>query len=189
MASPVIRKQNAALLDITFINDSTINFYSAESGDNLRGDTVKRDGILCVDEAAYIKENFFYEIAVPFTNVTKADIFIFSTPKFKQGLFYDLYTKGVNGYSGITSFDWTKYDLSKFLDEKTLEMYRKRLPKNAFRSEYLAEFIDGDGAVFTDFKQCVGNYELDMNSEVFLSVDWGTGQGMDDTVITIGQYS
>lgn len=189
MANSIIKKANGALLEITFINESTISFYSAESGDNLRGDTVRKDGILCVDEASYIKEDFFYSVAVPFTNVSGADIFIFSTPKFKAGLFYDLYTKGIDKVEDIHSFDWTNYDLSKFLSEQILDIYRKRLPKNAFRSEYLAEFIDGDGAVFSDFKRCIGEYNLDTTKEVWMTIDWGTGQGSDFTVFTIGQYN
>lgn len=186
-AGKLISKSNGSLLYIEFVNGSTIHFKSAEQGDSVRGFTTKRSGILCVDEAAFIDSDFFYNICVPITNVYKSDIFLFSTPKYKQGLFYELYTKGGDGH--IISFDWTEYDLSKYLTPELLELYREQLPKAAFTSEYLAEFIDGDGAVFTDFKQCVGEVPLDKQLPVYFSVDWGTGTGSDDTVITIGQFA
>lgn len=186
-AGKLISKSNGSLLYIEFVNGSTIHFKSAEQGDSVRGFTTKRKGILVVDEAAYIDKDWFYSVVVPITNVYNSDIFLFSTPKYKQGLFYELYTKGGDGH--IISFDWTEYDLSKYLTPELLELYREQLPKAAFTSEYLAEFIDGDGAVFTDFKQCVGEVPLDKQLPVYFSVDWGTGTGSDDTVITIGQFA
>lgn len=185
-AGKLISKSNGSLLYIEFINGSTIHFKSAEQGDSVRGFTTKRKGILVVDEAAYINKDWFYSVVVPITNVYNSDIFLFSTPKYKQGLFYELYTKGGNG--NIISFDWTEYDLSKYLTPELLELYREQLPKAAFTSEYLAEFIDGDGAVFTDFKKCIGKAEFNHNLPLHVSVDWGTGTGADDTAISLGQY-
>ena len=87
----LILKQNNGSLKITFINGSTVEFSSAESGDNLRGFTIKRSGILAIDEAAYIDSDVFYSVLLPMANVYKSDIFIFSTPKARDGFFYDLY--------------------------------------------------------------------------------------------------
>lgn len=189
-ANKLIIKSNSTLLQIEFVNNSIITFASGEQGDTLRGKTIRKGGILAVDEAAYINENFFYEVLVPMTNVNKSNIYLFSTPKYRSGLFYNLYMKGMSDQKdNVISFDWTTYDTSKFLDTETLELYRQQLPKLAFKSEYLGEFIDGDGSVFSDFKECVGNADLDPSQEVWISIDWGTGQGKDDTVLTIGQYN
>lgn len=189
-ANQLVSKSNSTLLQIEFINGSIITFTSGEQGDTLRGKTIRRGGILAVDEAAYIDETFFYEVLVPMCNVHKSNIFLFSTPKYRSGLFYNLYMKGLSEEKeNVTSFDWTVYDTSKFLSPEMLERYKKQLPKLAFRSEYLGEFIDGDGSVFTDFEKCVGNAELNVNEEVVITVDWGTGSGKDDTVLTIGQYN
>lgn len=185
-ANKIINRSNGSLLYIEFINGSTIHFKSAEQGDSVRGFTTKRKGILVVDEAAYINKEWFYSVVVPITNVYNSDIFLFSTPKYKQGLFYELYTKGGDG--NIIAFDWTTYDLSKYLTAELLELYREQLPKAAFTSEYLAEFIDGDGAVFTDFKKCIGKAEFNPLLPLYIAVDWGTGTGADDTAITLGQY-
>lgn len=185
--SKLLKKSNGSLLYIEFINGSQIHFKSAEQGDSVRGFTTKKSGILCVDEAAFIDEDWFYSVVVPITNVYKSDIFLFSTPKFKQGLFYNLYTKG--GTDNIITFDWNSYDLSLYLTPELLELYKQQLPSATFKAEYLGEFIDGDGAVFTNYKQCVGELPLDKQLPVYFSVDWGTGTGSDDTVITIGQFA
>lgn len=188
-ANKLIIKSNSTLLQIEFVNNSIITFASGEQGDTLRGKTIRKGGILAVDEAAYINENFFYEVLVPMCNVFNANIYLFSTPKYRSGLFYNLYTKGMSDQKdNVISFDWTTYDTSKFLPNDILEMYRQQLPKLAFKSEYLGEFIDGDGSVFSDFKECVGEVELDNKEEVLITVDWGTGSGKDDTVLTIGQF-
>lgn len=188
-ASPVIKKSNGTLLEITFVNGSVIKFKSAEQSDSIRGETCKKSGILVVDEAAYQNDDTFYSVLVPTTNVFHSDIFIVSTPKFRRGFYYELYTTGLNEDIKIKSFDWTKYDTSKFLPNETLEIYRKQLPKTAFASEFLGEFIDGDGCVFSDFKRCVGEVILDKEKELYLTVDWAAGNGgnSDSTVITIGQ--
>lgn len=191
-AGKLVVKSNSTLLTIDFINDSSITFGSAQQGDTLRGKTIRNGGILAVDEAAFINEEFFYEILVPMTNVHQSAIFLFSTPKYKSGLFYNLFTKGLDAHinSRVHSFDWTKYDTSKFLPSETLELYRQQLPKLVFKSEFLGEFIDGDGNVFSDFKNCiVENINLDPDKEIWIGVDWGTGRGQDDTAITIGQYN
>ena len=186
-AQPIIQKSNAGLLSIEFINGSCIHFKSCEQGDNVRGFTTKRAGILCVDEAAFIDSDFFYNICVPITNVYNSDIFLFSTPKYKQGLFYELYTDGITNHSNVITFDWTTYDLSKYLPKELLEMYKSKLPKLTFQAEYLAEFIDGDGTVFSNYKDCVNVTEINPNEPLFIGVDWGTGTGKDDTAITVGQ--
>lgn len=193
-SSKLISKSNGSLLYIEFINGSSIHFKSAEQGDSVRGFTTKRNGILVVDEAAYINKDWFYSVVVPIANVYKSDIFLFSTPKYKQGLFYELYSQAIPHYinthhaSHIISFDWNLYDLSKYLTPELLELYKQQLPKAAFQSEYLAEFIDGDGSVFTDFKKCVGEVEFDSTKPLHIAVDWSAGSGNDDTAISLGQY-
>lgn len=184
-SSKLLAKSNGSLLYIEFVNGSQIHFKSAEQGDSVRGFTTKRKGILVVDEAAYINKDWFYSVLVPITNVYHSDIFLFSTPKYKQGLFYELY---VSDSEHIMQFDWNKYDLSKYLTAELLELYRQQLPKAAFQSEYLAEFIDGEGSVFTDFKKCVGEVEFNRNLPLHMAIDWAAGTGNDDTAITLGQY-
>lgn len=191
MAEKLITKANGTLLTIEFINGSSVKFGSCEQGDSLRGFTIKRHGILCLDEAAFVDKDFFYEVLLPTTNVYRSDIFICSTPKFKQGLFYELFVKGQDEeIDNVVSIDWTDYDTSKYLSPETLEIYRKQLPKAAFEAEFLGQFIDADGMVFADFKKCICDMPLINDGEqLIVSVDWAAGLGgnNDDTAITIGK--
>lgn len=193
-ACKLVKKSNGSLLFIEFINGSTIYFKSAEQGDSVRGFTTKKKGLIAVDEAAFINKDWFYNVVVPISNVYNSDIFLFSTPKYKQGLFYELYTQAtphnMNTYHSphIISFDWNQYDLSKYLTPELLELYRQQLPKAAFTSEYLAEFISGEGTVFTEFSKCIGEVVFDNTKPLHIAVDWSAGTGNDDTAISLGQY-
>lgn len=187
IAYSIIRSANGSNLELTFINGSVVKFGSAQQADSLRGFTVKNSGLLVVDEAAFCSDDVFYQILVPTTNVFKSDIFIVSTPKFKRGFFYNLWIKGLEEGGKVISVDWNNYDTSKFLPSETLELYRQEMPRLAFQSEFLAEFIDGEGSVFTDFKRCFGNYTLQTTLDTVIGVDWGTGTGNDNTVLTVGQ--
>lgn len=183
----LITKNNGSSLEITTINGSKILFKSAEQYDGIRGITIKNGGIVVVDEAAYVKDDVYYSIIVPTTNVYNASIFVFSTPKFKSGFFYDLYTQGLMDDAKVKSFNWCTYDTSKYLGYDTLSIYRERLPKLSFQSEFLGEFIDGEGTVFTDFKQTIKDTTLTPHLPIVIGIDWGTGTGSDYTVLTVAQ--
>lgn len=178
--SGVIKKKNDSLLEIEFINGSTILFKSAEQRDNLRGYTYS--GILCIDEAAYISDEI-YGIIKPSTDVHRCPILMVSTPKFRVGFFYQTYQQGLDGARGIKSYDFCNYDTSALLTPEALELYKQMLPSNQFKTEYLGEFLDADGCVFTHFKECckpiVGDYK-----SIYVGIDWATGTGNDYTVLT-----
>lgn len=176
----VIKKKNDSLLEIEFINGSTILFKSAEQRDNLRGYTYT--GILCIDEAAYIQDEV-YSIVKPSTDVHKTPVLIVSTPKFRIGFFFELFNKGITGdYPNIHSYDFNNYDTSMLLSKESLDMYKQMLPKNQFLTEYLGEFLDSDSSVFSGFKECIKPYND--YKELYVGIDWGSGTGSDYTVIT-----
>ena len=178
----IIRKKNDSLLEIELINDSIIVFKSAEQRESLRGYTF--NGILCIDEAAYISDEV-YSIIRPTCDVWQAPILMVSTPKFRMGFFYDTYQLGfLDKYKGkITSYDLCKFDTSALLPKETLELYKQMLPKNMFITEYEGEFLDSESIVFGDFKECVGE-EITPYNELYIGIDWGSGVGSDDTVVT-----
>ena len=178
--SGVVKKKNDSLLEITFINNSTILFKSAEQKDNLRGYTYT--GLLCIDEAAYIQDEVF-SIVKPSTDVWRCPVLITSTPKFRLGFFFELFNKGLTGVKGISSYDFNNYDTSVLLSASALEMYKQMLPKNQFLTEYLGEFMDSDSSVFTGFKECVKVPLNDDYKQLFVGIDWGNGTNNDDTVI------
>lgn len=64
--SNILVRKNETLLEMEFINGSTILFKSGEQLDSLRGFTIT--GILVLDEAAYLSNDVF-EILKPTTDV------------------------------------------------------------------------------------------------------------------------
>ena len=178
----IIRKKNDSLLEIELINDSVIVFKSAEQRESLRGYTFT--GILCIDEAAYISDEV-YSIIRPTVDVWQAPILMVSTPKYKMGFFFDTYSLGrLEQYKNkISSYDLCKFDTSALLPNETLELYKQMLPKNMFITEYLGEFLDSQSIVFGDFKQCISN-EITEYNELYVGIDWGSGVGSDNTVVT-----
>lgn len=176
------RRHNDLNLVIETKNSSEIYFKSAEQGDNLRGYTVT--GIYVVDEASFIKDDIFYS-TLPYTNVSGAPIVIVSTPLYRQGFFYKYYCLGLENGNRIYSYDWSTYDTSALLPQEKLEEYRHSLPPQTFKSEYLGQFLDADGGVFGDFSSIISNEYDKTNTNYYFGVDWGSGQGQDETAITI----
>ena len=177
----VVIKKNDSLLEIEFINGSVLVFKSAEQRESLRGYTF--NGILCIDEAAYISDEV-WSIIRPTCDVYQAPILMVSTPKFRMGFFFETFQMGfLDKYKGqITSYDLCKFDTSALLSNEQLELYRQMLPKNMFITEYEGEFLDSESIVFGDFKKCIG-VNGDYN-ELYIGIDWGSGVGSDNTVVT-----
>lgn len=181
--SSILVRKNETLLELEFINGSQILFKSAEQKDNLRGFTVS--GILIIDEAAYINDEIF-EILLPTTDAHNAPILLISTPNFKLGFFYEYFAKGFNPQfkDTVVSFDWALEDTSALLSKEKLEFYRKTVSANKFLTEYLGEFSDSNGTLFRNITNCINN-NIKEYEEVYVGIDWATGNGNDDTAITV----
>jgi hypothetical protein len=178
--APFLKRNNDSLLEIEFVNGSSILFKSAEQKDSLRGFTVT--GILIIDECAFIQDEI-YDILQPSTDVFSAPKLLISTPKLKQGFFYRYYQAGLDGTTpNIISVDFNNYDTSEFLPKDKLEQYRRMMPKAQFTTEYLGEFLDSDSILFENIKGCIAPASTDWQ-EVYVGIDWGTGAGGDYTSI------
>ena len=184
--SGIIKTRNATELTITLINGSTINFKSAEQKDSLRGETVS--GILCIDECAYISDEV-YNIIRPWTDFHRAVTLMVSTPFIKSGFFFQYYNYGLNNENNCVSIDWAdeKYreDLETILPPEKLDEYRRILPKNVFLTEYMAQFLDDEGSVFTDFSDCLKFNKIQPADKLYCGIDWANGYEGDDTVLSM----
>lgn len=181
--TPVLKSANASELLLTFINGSTVQFLSAEAKENLRGYTVTKHGLLCIDEAAYINDEAIHA-CLPFVDANKASIVLTSTPLFKSGFFYDMFVAGINGESNCFCVDVNDYDTSALLSPEKLEFYRKTLPTNIFMTDYLGQFIDAKGTVFGDFSPVLSKLIPPGPCEA-MGVDWATGTNNDETVFVL----
>lgn len=179
----IIKKKNEQTLELELVNCSKIIFKSSEQGtDSLRGYTI--NGVLILDEASFLSEDILQAV-LPWINVHQAPLLLVSTPKFKNCFFYRYYMMGLDdAYPKYYSFDWNEYDLSKFLTVDKLKEMERILPKNQFKTEYLGEFLDDDGVVFDNFKDCIKQAEIRPYDRLYIGIDWGSGNGNDSTVIS-----
>lgn len=178
---PVYQSSNSTILEINFSNGSCIKFKSGEQRDSLRGESV--NGILILDEAVFIPDDVIYT-TLPFVDVARAPILLTSTPKFRSGVFYDFYKKAENFENGFHFYNISEYDTSQLLSAERLEMYRRSCSPQIFLTEYLGEFIDCASEVFGDVEKLIGS-TITQSKEIVCGIDFGSGNGGDDTAITI----
>lgn len=178
--SPLVTKMNASTLEIRFHNKSSIFFKSAESGDNLRGNTVKNGGVLVIDEAAFVKDDVI-AILLPYVTVSKAPVILISTPRKKRGAFYDWYQKALAENPGYKYIDVNQFDNSFFISEDQIEDYRKIMSQEKFKNEILGLFSDDNEGVFNDYQGVFATPE-DCNP-VYVGIDFSS-TGTDFTVVS-----
>lgn len=174
----IVSEYNNSLYEIKFNNGSEIIFKSAEQRDRLRGLTVS--GLLVIDEAAFIPDDII-DIVFPWTDAHKAPVLLISTPLFKDGRYYDLFVSADNKTS--FSFDWSKYDTSRFLSPEKLDYYKSVMSPIKFQSEYLGLFVEDASFVFKNITGCVSGAKY--SEPVYCGIDWGTGSGADYTAVTM----
>lgn len=170
----VIERKDSTDLSITFVNGSTIQFFSAERYDNIRGFTF--DYLVC-DEFAFMDEKAWSEVLRATVLVKGKKVLLISTPKGKNH-FYNLYNlEHVNNQ--YKSFKMTSYD-NPLITPSEIDDARLTLPQHVFEQEYLAEFIDGGAGVF---KNILINDTPNISSNYYAGVDLGRAD--DYSVVTI----
>lgn len=176
--SDIIATANASLLEITFVNGSTIYFKSTQQSS--RGYTI--DGILVLDEAAYLNEDEIYAI-LPLVNANNAPILIASTPFICDGYYYQMYMKGIDSPTDtLRSFDWSKEpEIDRFLTAERKEFYKHTMSRSKYITEVLGEFLGDDGMLFRNIEGCTTDEPISIGQRLWLGVDWGTGSENDYT--------
>ena len=122
-------------------------------------------------------------------DANRAPILLTSTPKFRNGTFYDFFQNGLNNKSGFHSYDVNFYDTSALLSPERLEIYRQSVAPIVFKSEYLGDFIDAISTVFGDVEKLCGT-TLHNANERTMGVDWSNGAldkggNPDETAVSI----
>jgi len=170
----VFKEKNKTDLIFKSHSDSTIQFYSSENYDNIRGETFD---YLIMDESAWQSEQAWTEVLRATVLVKGRKVLFLSTPKGKNW-FYTLHAlDGVN--PAYKSFTMTSYD-NPLINPSEIDDARLTLPDNVFRQEYLAEFIDGGAGVF---KELTINDQPERTDKYYFGIDWGRAD--DYTVLTI----
>ena len=174
----LLRKANGSSMLIEFRNGSVIQFRSGESGDSLRGYTVKRGGILAIDEGAFLSREV-YEIVMPLVSKEGCTLVIASTPDSMDGMYYSLWSRE----DGVIRINWSDY-IDQMYSKEELDFYRSVYSDRRFRTEILGEFAVGEGTVFSGIANCVSPVELVQKGNLVGGIDFGSGNLQDSTVIT-----
>ena len=162
---------------IKLINGSVIVFKSADNADSLRGEGLD---FLIMDETALIAREAFEESLRPALSDKKGRAVFISTPK-GRNYFYELYLRGLDGNDDHESFYFPTAS-NPYIDKKEIEQARKTLPERVFKQEYLAEFIDDAGQVFSNIKKSIGTCT---NPEPPYSIGIDLAKYQDFTVVCV----
>jgi len=143
---PVLRHVNSSEKRIELITGGIIDCWSLDSADSVRGRKYKR---AVVDEAAMVPDlqRAVEEVVRPTLTDYQGDLFLLSTPK-GMNYFYQCFQWGLDPQKPA----WAAWHMptvaNPFILPAEVEAAREELPALTFRQEYLAEFLQGSGAVF-----------------------------------------
>lgn len=187
---PILKPTGQSQLVLEFITGSKVQFLSGESDIAAFQGYVCKNGVLCIDEAAFIGDDVFYALT-PTTDVHRCPVILTSTPRFRNGFFYDYYVEGLSNSVNVRHFDWAGKSI---LTAEKLAFYKRTLPERMFKNYYLGEFADAVGSVFGNFNHVISN-EFDMptyfemkwqtNIDCYMGIDWGAGKNQDYTAISL----
>ena len=154
---------------------SSIEFFSGERPDNIRGNTFD---FMVIDEFAFTRPELWDEVLSATVLVKGKKVIFISTPKGKNH-FHRVCLQH-NYDSRYKYFHYTSFD-NPMIDPLELEERKRSLPEHVFRQEYLAEFMDNAGGLFKNVSSCIGQGERSQRMYGGLDI----GRADDYTVLTI----
>jgi len=159
-------ESNKSELSIKFPNDGSVEFFTGERLDNLRG---RKFHLVVIDEASFIpnlEEGWLNSIRPTLTDYKGRALFL-STPKGKN-FFYSLYLK--NGEADWECFKFTTYD-NPHIDKTEIDDARTQIPQVVFEQEYMANPSENAANPFGSafIKQCT--FELSHEPPIAFGVD------------------
>lgn len=180
-----VKKANAQTKYIETRFGSSIRFFSAESGNSLRGQSFN---YLINDEFSFFGfeqtdgTDLWDNILSPTVKVKGRKCIFVSTPLGKNNKFYDMYLRGLDdNFPQYKSILKTIYD-DGLIPKDEIEETRRSIPELAWRQEYMCEFLDSALTFFNGFEKqfipIVHSY-----GQTYIGVDL-SGNGSDATILT-----
>ncbi|CAB5218302.1 Terminase-like family [uncultured Caudovirales phage] len=170
----IFKNKNGTELTFKGHNNSTIEFFSAERYDNIRGFTF--DFLVC-DEFAFMDSEAWSEVLRATVLVKGKKVLLLSTPKGRNHFHQIFNLESENPQ--YKSFKMTSYD-NPIINPTEIDDAKATLPDHIFRQEYLAEFIDGGAGMFNDLS--INDFP-ELTDRMFGGLD--IGRADDYTVLTI----
>jgi len=161
-----------------------IRCKTAHDADSLRGDYAD---VLILDEYSIMSRNAWEEVGAPMLLDNNGDAIFIFTPK-RLNHAHELYTRAISDKEGRwEAFHFTSYD-NPYLSKAALDEITKDMTADTYKQEILAEFLQGEGAVFRNVEACLNapksTPEQHKDHIIAVGIDWA--QKHDFTAISIG---
>lgn len=188
----LIEKNETRRTMIFLFSGGRIRCKTASNADALRGDW---GDLLILDECAMLEEKAWTEVGAPMLLDNDGDAWFLSTTR-RRNWFFRLFQRAVADMASATENDtiprWEKFHATSFdnphLSEAALSEIMEDLTDEGYRQEIMAEFLEGEGAVFRNISACMTAPlhpdPMDHRSHVVvMGGDWG--QVKDYTVFDV----
>lgn len=171
-------------LQVVFPGGGSVRVRSADNPDALRGEGLD---LVVLDECAFIQEEAWSEALRPALSDRKGRAVFISTPK-GRNWFWRAFQRGLE-HSG----EWSSYQIptsdNPYIAPTEIEAARETLPELIFEQEYLAQFLENQGAVFRNLEACLlapinARPEDHRGHKIVMGADWG--KQADFTALSIG---
>jgi hypothetical protein len=170
---PVILKKSEQEKRLELIGGGVIELWSLDSADAGRS---RKYALVVIDEAAMVPalEQAWQQSIRPTLTDLRGSAWFLSTPK-GMNYFKFLFDQGQDPQQS----DWASWQMptqaNPFIDPQEVEAARRDLSETTFNQEYLAQFVNWDGAVFRHVVEaaCVLRTEPVPGHDYIIGCDWG----------------
>ncbi len=154
----------------------TIDLWSLEDPDTVRG---RAYACVVIDEAAQVRdlERAWEQVLRPCLTDYQGNAWFLSTPR-SLNYFYQLYRRGQDRAAGDGS-SWRSWQFptsaNPYLSPDEITAAERDLSERTFQQEYLAQFIETEGAVFRRVLEAVRSCQQDdprPGHRYVIGVDW-----------------
>ena len=173
ISSKVIKKNETDRL-LEFPNGGRIRCKTAHDADTLRGDFAD---LLILDEYSFMEPDAWELVGMPMLADNDGDAVFIFTPN-RRNHAYLMYQRAIADETRRwQAWHFTSMD-NPYLSASALADLKSDMTDEAYRQEILAEFLEGEGAVFRNIYACM-HAPLDTKPEdhkgheIVLGGDWG----------------
>jgi hypothetical protein len=184
IASKVVRKNETDRL-LEFPNGGRIRCKTAHDADTLRGDYAD---LLILDEYSYMEPDAWELVGMPMLLDNNGNAVFIFTPN-RRNHAYLMYNKAVADTTDLwQAWHFTSHD-NPHLSRAALAELSADMTNEAYRQEIMAEFLEGEGAVFRNIYACMhapmdARPEDHAGHQIVMGVDWGKQH--DYTALSVG---
>ena len=183
LLSSGLAKKNETRRLVDLPGGGRIRCKTAWDADTLRGDYAD---LLILDEFADMDTNAWDEVGAPMLLDNDGDAIFIGTPK-RRNHFFRMYQTAIGDDTGRwQAWHFTSYD-NPHLSKDALEEITADMTESAYQQEILAQFLEGEGAVFRNISGCLGApdpADPHQGHRMVAGVDWA--KQSDYTAISIG---